>query len=193
MSKNLSLTKVQRSRTVVLHQEGYSERQISLAEHCSKTAVHNALTKLKNSGCSSDRKRSGRPRNTTDKDDRLIRHIAMQSPQNLSKKMHSALLQKSTNVLTKTVKQGLTKDFGLKAFKFAKKTHLIPTMKLKIMQFAKQHVNWTSDQGLRVLFSDESCIQQSGSRNHSDGRPVGKRFDDKYTQQNMKHSPKIMK
>ena len=193
MSKNSSLTKVQRSRTVVLHQEGYSERQIRLAEHCSKTAVHNALTKLKNSGYSSDRKRSGRPLKTTDRDDCLIRRIAMRSPQSSSKKMRSALLQKGTNVLIKTVKQGLTKDFGLKAFKLAKKKHFISTMKLMIMQFAKQHVNWTSDQGLRVLFSDESCIQQSGSRNHSDGRPVGKRFDNKYTQQNMKHSPKIMK
>ena len=38
---------VQRSRIVVLHQEGYSERPISLAEKYCKTAVHNALVKSK--------------------------------------------------------------------------------------------------------------------------------------------------
>ena len=63
-------------------------------------------------------------------------------------------------------------------------------MKLRRIQFAQQHVNWTRDQWLRVLYSDESCIQQFGSRNHS----VGKLFDDKYStpQQTMKHSPNIM-
>ena len=62
MGRKSSLTEVQRARIVLLNQEGYSERQISKAEKCSKTAVHNALAKFKNSGSYSDNKRSGRPR-----------------------------------------------------------------------------------------------------------------------------------
>ena len=65
-------------------------------------------------------------------------------------------------------------------------------MKLKRLNFAKKHINWSREQWSRVIFSDESCIQQFGSRKHSVWRPVGKRFDEKYTQQTMKHSPKIM-
>ena len=112
---------MQRARIVLLNQEGYSERQISKAEKCSKTAVHNALAKFKNSGSYSDNKRSGRPRKTTARDDRLIRRVAVRSPRSSSKKMRSALLAHGTDVSSKTVKRRLTKDFGLKAFKPAKK------------------------------------------------------------------------
>ena len=102
---------MQRYRIVVLHQEGYSERLISLAEHYSKTAV--------------------------------LRRIAMRSPQSSSKKkkMRSALLQKDMEIFIKTVKQRLAKDFGLKAFKPAKKLRPTPAMKLKRIQFAQKHVN----------------------------------------------------
>ena len=106
--------------------------------------------------------------------------------------MHSALLAHGTHVSCKTVKRRLTKDFGLKAFKPAKKPYLTPAMKLKRLNFAKKHINWSREQWSRVIFSDESCIQQFGSRKHSVWRPVGKRFDEKKKQQTMKHSPKIM-
>ena len=106
--------------------------------------------------------------------------------------MRSALLAHGTDVSCKTVKRRLTKDFGLKAFKPAKKPRLTPAMKLKRLNFAKKHINWSREQWSRVIFSDESCLQQFGSRKHSVWRPVGKRFDEKYTQQTMKHSPKIM-
>ena len=54
MSRKSILTEVQRARIVLLNQESYSERQISKAEKCSKTAVHNALAKFKNSGSYSE-------------------------------------------------------------------------------------------------------------------------------------------
>ena len=50
MGKTSSLTEVQRARIVLLNQESYSEQQISKAEKCSKTAVHNAQAKFKNQG-----------------------------------------------------------------------------------------------------------------------------------------------
>ena len=116
----------------------------------------------------------------------------MRSPRSSSKKMRSALLAHGTDVSSKTVKRRLTKDFGLKAFKPAKKKRLTPAMKLKRLNFVKKHINWSREQWSRVIFSDESCIQQFGSRKHSVWRPVGKRFNEKYSQQTMKHSPKIM-
>ena len=167
MGRKSSLTEVQRARIVLLNQEGYSERQISKAEKCSKTAVRNALAKFKNSGSYSDNKRSGRPRKTTARDDRLIRCVAVYSPRSSSKKMRSALLAHGTDVSCKAVKRRLTKDFGLKAFKPVKKPCLTPAMKLKKLNFAKKHINWSREQWSRVIFSDESCIQQVGSRKHS--------------------------
>ena len=49
MAKKASLMEVQWCKTVVFHQEGSLERQISKAEKCSKTPVHNALVKCESS------------------------------------------------------------------------------------------------------------------------------------------------
>ena len=138
MGRKSSLTEVQRARIVLLNQEGYSERQISKAEKCSKTAVHNALAKFRNSGSNSDNKRSGRPRKTTARDDRLIRRVAVHSPQSSSKKMRSALLAHGTDVSCKTVKRRLTKNFGLKAFKPAKKTPPNSGNEIEEIKFCKE-------------------------------------------------------
>ena len=143
---------MQRARIVLLNQEGYSERQITKAEKCSKTAVHNAPAKFKNSGSYSNNKSSGRPRKTTAKDDYLIRRFAVRSPQSSSKKMRSLLLAHGTDVSSKTVKRRLTKYFSLKAFKPAKKNRLAPAIKLKRLNFAKKHINWSKEQWSRAIF-----------------------------------------
>ena len=62
MGRKASLSEAQRAQIVLLHDEGYSERQISLRMGCSKTAVNNAIRKFENDGRYSDKKRSGRPR-----------------------------------------------------------------------------------------------------------------------------------
>ena len=114
--------------------------------------MHNAIAKFKNSGSYSDNKRSGRPRKTTARNDRLIKRVAVHSPRSSSKKMRSALLAHGTDVSCKTVKRRLTKDFGLKVFKPAKKPRLTPAMKLKRLNFAKKHINWSKEQRSRVIF-----------------------------------------
>ena len=144
--QKIIIDEVQRFRIVVLPQEGYAQRQISLAEHCSKTTAHNASTKFKNSGCYADSKRSRRSRNSAVRDD-LLQYVLLCGLRKFHpKKMRSALLQKNTAVSIKNVKRGSTKAFGLEYFKPAKKPCLIHAIKLRRLQFAQQQVNWTSDQ-----------------------------------------------
>ena len=54
MGKIRSFSEVQRSQIVVLHDQGYPEREIGKRIGCSKTAVHQAIVKFKNSGIYSD-------------------------------------------------------------------------------------------------------------------------------------------
>ena len=65
-------------------------------------------------------------------------------------------------------------------------------MKTKRLQFAKKHVTWSEEQWKKVFFSDESTIQQFGTRRMTGRRPPGKQFDERYTQQTVKHPPSIM-
>ena len=65
-------------------------------------------------------------------------------------------------------------------------------MKKKRLSFAKRHADWAVDDWKRVLFSDETTLQQFVSRKKFVRRPSGKRFDERYTQQSMKHPPSVM-
>lgn len=112
MGKKLSLSEVERAQVVVLHQEGFSERAISKKLKRGKTAVHNAVVKLANSGTYSDRQRSGLPRKTRSRDEHATRRITVQSPMSSSRKTRSILLSKGTAVSRRTVSRRLIKEFG---------------------------------------------------------------------------------
>jgi transposase len=192
MGKKASLNETQRAQIVILCKEGQSERQISEKLSVSKTAVHQAIMKFKKSGLYCDQKRSGRPRKTTMRDDHLIRRIAVRSPMSSCKKIRSALLQKGTDVHRSTVSRRLTKEFGLKSHKPARKPLLTKTMKAKRLAFAKKYEHWDGHQWGEVLFTDESSIQQFGTRKCNVRRPIGTRFEERYTQATMKHPPSVM-
>ena len=99
--------------------------------------------------------------------------------------------KKKVSVSRRTVSRRLVQEFGLKSRKPAKKTRLSAAMKTKRLQFALQHKDWTTAQWSKVLFSDESTIQQFAARKKNVRRPSGTRYDEKYTQQTMKHPPPV--
>lgn len=129
MGKKSSLTEVLRAQIVTLHGEGYTERDISAKLRYSKTAVHNAIVKFNTDGTFRDSKRSGRPRKTTLRDDHAMRRIVMRSPMSSCKKIRAALRLKGTEISLSTVSRRLSKEFGLKSRKPARKPRLTPVMK----------------------------------------------------------------
>ena len=80
MGRKTALSEVERAQIVILHKEGLSEREITKRISRSKTAVHQAIMRFKNFGSYKDKKRSGRSRKTTPRDDHLIWRIVVKSP-----------------------------------------------------------------------------------------------------------------
>ena len=109
-----------------------------------------------------------------------------------SKKLCLALLATGTDVSSRNVSRRLLNDFDLKSCKPARKPRLAPAMKVKRLAFTKTYVTWSLAQWSRVLFSDESSIQQFNPHKCQVWRPVGKHFDKRYTVQTMKHPPSVM-
>ena len=88
----------------------------------------------------------------------------MRSPINSSKKIGLALLLKGTVVNKTTTERRLTDKFELKANKLAKKSGLTRFIKAKRYAIAKARLDWTTENWRKVLFSDESTVQQYTSR-----------------------------
>ena len=178
---------------MTLHGEGHTERDIDAKLRCSKTAVNNAITKFNADGTFHDRKRSGRPRKTAPREDRTMRLIVLRSPKSSCKKILCASLRfKGTAISSSTVSRRLSKEFGLKSHKPARKPRLTPVMKKKRLDFARRHRHWTLAEWKKVLFPDESIMQQFVPRHRHIRRPAGKRFDEKHIVATMKHPPHQM-
>jgi len=66
---------VDRSKIIILHEEGYSERQISDTLKFIKTAIQQAVARFKTFGSFQDLSRTGRPKVTSQRDDHLIKKM----------------------------------------------------------------------------------------------------------------------
>ena len=189
MGKKKSLSEVQRAQIVALHGENLSERQISAPMECSKTAVHHAIAKYQQEGSYTDKKRTGRPRVTTAREDNVMRRVVVKSPTSSMKKIRPELLHKGRRISHMTVSRRLSKEFNLKSYKPAKKPKLTAAMKAERLEFTNNHQHWTAEQWGKVLFSDESTFQQFVVQKRHVCRPTGKRFDERYTISTVKHPP----
>jgi len=114
------------------------------------------------------------------------------SPTCSAKKIRAELGKTGSRISRRTISCRLTDEFGLKSQELARKPRLTPAMKLKRLQFEKKYKDWTSQQWSRVLFSDETTIQQFASMKRTVRRPPGTRYNERFTQQTMKHTPSVM-
>ena len=94
MGKKKSLSEVQRAQIVALQGENLSERQISAQMGCSKTGVHEAIAKYQQDGSYTDKKRTGRLRVTTAREDNVMRRIVVRSHTISMKKIRAELLRR---------------------------------------------------------------------------------------------------
>ena len=138
MTKNSYYTEVERAQIVALHKNGLSQRQISKQLSIGKSSIKRAITEFKNKGNYGNRKKSGKPRKTTSRDDTSMKHAVARSP-SFCKKIRFHLLLKGTNASISTISRRLSKEFDLKSYKPANKLRLTSQMKTTRLEFAKKH------------------------------------------------------
>ena len=123
-------------------------------------AVHQAIGKYQQDGSYTDKKRTGRPRVTTAREDNAMRRIAVRSSTNLMKKIRAELLRIGRRISHKTVSRRLSKEFNMKSYKPAKNQGLLGLRKPSVYSLLINHQHWTAKQWGKVLFSDKSTFQQ---------------------------------
>ena len=186
------LTLESRIRILVLKEEGYSGSQIAARVGCNRRTVTRILQKFKKTGDIRHRKRSGRPRKSTVRQDRVLRRVSLSN-----RKLTSPELLRewkdacSVNVCTSTVRRRCL-SFGLKGCKARKKPLLTVEQRKKRMAWGKKYGKWTVADWVKVIFSDESTFCLFNDHLVSVRRFKGEEFKPECCNLSMKNPMKVM-
>lgn len=189
MSKKSELSLAQRAQIKILSQKKISTRKISNIMNISQTAVVYSLRRLREKQTLSPRKRPGRPRITSATTDRQIRRAAVKNPTWSST---SIAVETKCKASTRTVRRRLLEDFKLPSRRPAKKARLSTKNVKDRITFCRKYKDWTEDQWLDVMFSDESTFSQFASYTRHVRRPPGQRYNTRYIVPTVKQAPTTM-
>lgn len=192
MGKKRSLLPTTRAQIVALSKFGMSQREIARKMCISRHGVQLAIQKHARFSTFKDARRSGRPRKTTTHDVRIIKRYAQKFPTISLPKLSEMVKENGINVSTSTLSRRLSKEIGLKSYRPAKKPRITPAMAKKRYDFAKRHQHWTESDWKKVMWSDETIVQQFGTRPIQVRRPPGQRFNSRYVVPTVKHCPSQM-
>ena len=171
-----------------LTQEGYSQRTIASRLRLSRKAVRNAIKSP-----TSHRGRCGRRRLSPPRQDRLLKVLVTKDPRATSAQLAQQVSETGDAMSARTVRRRLQEDFQLVARRPAKVPLLTERQRKLRLQFCREHVNKDAEWWDQVMFSDESTFQQvRGGGTHYVRRKVGQRFDTRFTEKTVKHSPSVM-
>lgn len=190
MTKVAELTIAQRSRIKALRDVGWTLRRIAADIKCSPNTVKYTLDREKETGNFETKKRNGRPRKLSDKTVKYLRLASLRDRKKTARELRdecNKLLPKIEQVSRSTVSRRLCEN-GLYGRVAVRKPLLREVNVRKRLEFAKQHKDWTVDQWMKVLWTDESKFELFGSkRRQYVRRRSNERYHSKCIVPTMKH------
>ena len=164
MGKSKSLDPTIRAQIVALKEiSGLSLNEIAKKLNKSRHAVQSAYKKYLESKILVDKPRSGRPRESTKRQDRVLKRLALTnrrlSSKNLAAQWHNA---GGPFTSSKTVRRRLNEQ-NLKGCIAIKKPFISKINQQKRLKFARAFLHFTSTDWQRVLWSDESKFNLVGN------------------------------
>lgn len=179
---------IERTRIIVLYQEGYSQRRIAQKTGYAKSSIQNIISKFKETGEVADKRKSGRPKKLSDANTKFLRVQSLRNRFKSSRELASDLRHATgTEVTSSSVRKYLISE-GLRGRVSVRKPLLRQGNRQKRIQYAKEHKDWTAEMWNRVLYTDESKFEVFGSkrRQYVRRRP-GERYISQCIQPTIKH------
>ncbi len=166
MGKTADLTVVQKTTIDTLHKEGKTQKVIAKEAGCSQSSVSKHINRE-----AKGRKRCGRKKCTSNRDNRTLERIVKQNPfKNVGEITKSGLQLDQEPLRTDVCKTWVS------AVAFLVKPLLNNRQHQKRLAWAKDKKDWTAAEWSKVMFSDESkfCISfgNQGPRVHVAWGPV---------------------
>ena len=156
------LSPFNQGKAIALLDNGFSMRQVSQQLGVSKSVVHRIQRRHQQTGSTAERPRSGRPRQTCEREDRLIeRQAVTERPATLSKIRQNLRQATHTNVSVSTVSRRLH-EVGLHSRRPVRRHRLTQAQRTARQAWCRHHERWTRADWGHVLFTDESRFKFDG-------------------------------
>ncbi|KAK7115972.1 hypothetical protein V1264_001738 [Littorina saxatilis] len=166
MPPRRKLNEFERGRAVAWFQDGVPKREVARRLHVSISVIVRLIQRFTATGRVQERRRPGRPKKTTPREDRLIERLALQTRTASSSIIRRQLrVATNTNISQQTVRNRL-RGFNLRSRRPAWRPRLTPAHRAARRAFCRRHVRWACQQWSQVLLSDESRF----TLNHNDDR-----------------------
>ncbi|KAK7101797.1 hypothetical protein V1264_020124 [Littorina saxatilis] len=150
------LNLVDRGRALAWVQEGIRLREIAARLGCSHSVIVRLRQRFLATGSVETRPRSGRPRSTTQRQDRYITRQALQTRTTTASTIRRRLrVATKTDINEQTVRNRLH-DQTLQARRQLGRILLTPRHMMARLAWSTRHLRWNRQQWAQVLFSDES-------------------------------------
>ena len=160
------LSNFDRARAVAWFQDGVTKREVARRLQVSISVIVRLIQRYTATGRVQERRRSGRPKKTNPREDRLIERQALQTRTASSSTIRRHVrVAANINISQQTIRNRLH-GFNLRSRRPAVRPRLTPAHRAARRAFCRRHVRWTRHQWSQVLFSDESRF----TMNHNDGR-----------------------
>ena len=188
MPRNAKVDAKTRTRAVVLVEEGYSYRDVGTRLGISYKTVFRLVKKHRETGSIVDKPRSGRPKATTEREDRILVRKSLGDRRLTSPELRAKMEDDhGVHVSSRTVRSRLF-SAGLRGCVAAKKPLLRDPTIRKRLAFAREHRDWTIEQWNSVLWSDESSFQLfCGAKRAYVRRRVGEKYSPQCIVPTVKH------
>lgn len=169
----------ERWRALAWIEDGRGLREVARRLAVSPSVIHRLKDRFEHTGIVDVRINSGRPRATTQRQDRFIAVSAVRNRTVTANQLRTQLLTATNiNVSVQTIRNRLH-EVHIRSRRPAIRTPLTVEHRAARLAWCRHHVTWTREQWAKVLFSDESRFTMS----FNDGRihvwrRRGERFND---------------
>jgi transposase len=172
---------------IIKNLKSKSAAEVANIFNVSKWSVERIRKRFQETGDVHDMPRTGRPRKTTTREDRLLVRQSRASPTATATELNESWSPEN-HVSKRTIRRILTRN-GLHGRIAAQKPALSKRHLKNRNEFAKAHSfhgGWTAEKWHKVDFSDESSVELHPKRRQYCRRPIGTRLNAKFTQKTVK-------
>ncbi|KAK7112332.1 hypothetical protein V1264_011803 [Littorina saxatilis] len=166
MPPRRKLSDLDRGRAIGWLQDGVAARQVAQRLAVAPSVIIRLKQRFHATGRVQERQGSGRPRVTTQREDRFILRQAMQQRMATANNIRQRLQATPNTVVSGETIRNRLHNFGLRARRPVRGTTLTANHRAARRAWCTQHVRWQRQQWARVLFTDESrfCLEPADGR-----------------------------